>query len=450
MRHPAFVKIAAVLGTVFLIGLVLARIGWLVDERQNYQRQAVESVQQSYAGAQVLLGPVLQRRCVEEWDVVVGSGSDRRTEVSRRTFALQAVPGELTITARTRADARYRGLFKVNGYDAHVEFAASWPQTAALQPRAQHAGGRLSCQPVTVWLAVGDVRGLRSARMQVDGQGLEVQPGTGHDGWAGGLHAELPPAAREGGPWQIQAVLDLVGTADLAFVPAARSVELKLASDWPHPSFGGRFLPVTREIRADGFDARWAVTALASAASQLVEQPAADQQAGRGPDLWQIDTLAVTFTDPVNPYTLADRAIKYGLLFVVLTFAAVALAETLAHGRVRRVHPVQYALVGLALAVFFLLLLALSEHLPFPIAYGTAAAACVWLLGSYAVHMLDGVRNGGLFGAAMALLYGLLYLLLRREQTALLVGAVGLFGALAVVMLLTRRLDWYRLGGTSP
>jgi inner membrane protein len=116
---------------------------------------------------------------------------------------------------------------------------------------------------------------------------------------------------------------------------------------------------------------------------------------------------------------------------------------------VRRVHPVQYALVGLALALFFLLLLALSEHLPFAAAYGSAAAACVLLLGSYGRHMLGGARDGWVFGAGMALLYGLLYLLLLREQTALLVGSVGLFAALAAVMLLTRRLDWYRLGAAA-
>lgn len=437
MRNPVVVKVMAVLATVVLISVVLARIGWLVDERQVYQHEAVDSVQQSYAGAQTLMGPVLQRQCVEEWEVVQGS----RTEVARRGFALQAVPAELVASTKTQADARYRGLFKVNGYNASVELQARWPQLAALQPRAENAGGRVSCQAPTVWVAVSDPRGLRSARIQLAGRTLELQPGTGHKTWKDGLHAGLPAALADGGALELNVALDLVGTAELAVVPAARSVQWTLAADWPHPSFGGRFLPVTREVRDDGFDARWSVSALASNAAQIVEQAG-----GEKPRLGSLDTLAVTFTDPVNPYVLADRAIKYGLLFVVLTFAAVALAETLARRRVRRVHPVQYALVGLALALFFLLLLALSEQLPFAAAYGLAAAACVLLLGSYGRHMLGGVRDGWLFGAGMALLYGLLYLLLLREQTALLVGSLGLFAALAAVMLLTRRLDWYRLG----
>ncbi|MFN9503443.1 MAG: cell envelope integrity protein CreD [Rubrivivax sp.] len=444
MKHPVLVKMVAVLCMVLLISGVLARIGWLVDERQGYQQQAVESVQQSYAGAQTLMGPVLQRRCTEEWQVVVGSGSERRTDTLRRTWAMQSVPASLQATSTVQADARYRGLFKVNGYGARMGLTAQWSDMAALEPQRRHAGSTLSCQAPTVWVAVADVRGLRSAQLQLAGQGLAVKPGTGHETWPDGLHAELPGAVVEKGAAEITLTLDMMGTADIALVPAARSVEWTMASDWPHPSFGGRFLPVSREVRDNGFDARWAVTALASGASQVVEQ-AGDKR----PALTAMDTLAVTFTDPVNPYVLADRAIKYGLLFVVLTFAAVALTETLARQRVRRVHPVQYAMVGLALALFFLLLLALSEHLSFSLAYASAAVACVLLLGHYGAHMLGSARDGWVFGGGMALLYGMLYLLLLREQTALLLGALGLFGALAAVMLLTRRLDWYRLGGTT-
>jgi inner membrane protein len=444
MKHPVFVKMVAVLCTVLGLGIVLARIGWLVDERQGYQREAVESVQQSYAGSQALIGPVLQRSCTEEWTVQTGSGNDRRTDTERRRWTLHSVPAHLEASTGVQADARYRGLFKVNGYAARMAMTARWDDLSALAPQPQHAGSTVVCQAPTVWVAVSDVRGLRSAELKAAGQALVVQPGTGHATWGGGLHAVLPDGVSSAAPLTITAQLDLMGTAELALVPAARSTVWTMSSDWPHPSFGGRFLPVSREVRDNGFEARWAVTALASSAAQQVERPAPRKE-----EAVSLDTLAVTFTDPVNPYTLADRAIKYGLLFVALTFAAVALAETLARQRVRRVHPVQYAMVGLALSLFFVLLLALSEHLPFGVAYGSAAAACVLLLGHYGVHMLGSARDGWVFGAGMALLYGMLYLLLLREQTALLLGALGLFGALAAVMVLTRRLDWYRLGGAA-
>ena len=155
-----------------------------------------------------------------------------------------------------------------------------------------------------------------------------------------------------------------------------------------------------------------------------------------------LDTLEVSFFEPVNPHVLSDRAIKYGLLFVLLTFVAVALVEVLSG---RRVHPVQYLLVGLALSLFFLLLLSLSEHWPFAGAYLAAAGACALLLGYYAAHMLGRASAGAAFGASIAGLYGLLYALLQMEQNALAIGSVGLFAAVAAVMVLTRRIDWYAL-----
>jgi inner membrane protein len=157
-----------------------------------------------------------------------------------------------------------------------------------------------------------------------------------------------------------------------------------------------------------------------------------------------LDLMAVGFIDPVNPYVLSDRAIKYDLLFIALTFVAVGLVEVLSG---RRVHPVQYLLVGLALSLFFLLLLSLSEHMVFERAYAVAAAACAGLLGFYASSMLGRALAGLLFGLGVALLYGLLYALLQMEQNALVIGSVMLFAALAAVMGLTRRVDWYGLFG---
>jgi inner membrane protein len=157
-----------------------------------------------------------------------------------------------------------------------------------------------------------------------------------------------------------------------------------------------------------------------------------------------LDTLAVSFIDPVNPCVMSTERSSTAC-FVALTFVAVALTEVLARPRVRRVHPVQYALVGLALSLFFMLLLALSEHLRFELAYLAASLACAGVLGAYGAHMLSGWRAGAGFGGALAGLYGLLYILLTREQTVLVVGTVGLFAIVAAVMMLTRRIDWYRL-----
>jgi inner membrane protein len=307
-------------------------------------------------------------------------------------------------------------------------------------------------------LSVSDVRGLRSAQVQLDGQTLPVLAGTGHERYPRGLRAELTEAraAAADAPLALRVSLDLLGTASLSLVPAAGETRWTLRSDWPHPSFGGRFLPATREVGESGFSARWAVSSLASSAAADVprrgELCAVPRTSGDDEgeavatpsqkDNACLDTLGVSFIDPVNPYVLTDRATKYALLFIVLTFVCVALTEVLAR---RRVHPVQYTLVGLALALFYLLLLSLSEHIAFGAAYAAASAACVLLLGFYARHMLGSTRTGVLFGAGIALLYGALWSLLQMEQTALVIGSLLLFAMLAAVMVATRRVDWYAL-----
>ena len=458
MRFPLLGKALALLGVSLLLLWVLSRIEGLVGERRGRAEEARVSVEQSLASAQTLLGPLMHRSCSEEWDEVVGEGKARRKVTERRDFMLSSSPHQLQVTAVANAQPRYRGLFKVNGYAGVTEMQARWSTLAAMQPQRLHKGSRLSCDAARVMVSLSDVRGIRQAQMHLDDVPAPVLPGTDHPRFVSGMHAEVVASRLEqiDVPLTLRLRLDLIGTARLALVPLGEQTRWELRSDWPHPSFGGRFLPSSRDISDRGFSAQWTVSALASDAARQVHrqgvvcpstglpeavEAARDAVAGqaRGPCL---DTLEVTFIDPVNPYSLSDRAIKYALLFITLTLAAVALTEVLSR---RRVHPVQYALVGLAMALFFLLLLSLSEHVSFDTAYAVASSACVALLAVYAAAMLGSRRSAALFAAGVALLYGVLWLLLKMEQTALVLGSVLLFATLAAVMVLTRRVDWYGL-----
>lgn len=442
--NPLLAKVLAVTFVAGLLTLALERIGSLVDERQQRFREAVASVEDSQAGRQSLLGPVLTSQCAEEWDTV-SDGRDRGTTTHRREFTLSAMPRQLNVQARVIMEPRYRSLFKVNSYAAKTELKAQWASLAALRPVAEHAGGRVSCQAPLLMVGVSDARGIRQAAVRVGGDTLPVTAGTGHASAARGFHARLPEALRHAeGPLSVEVDLELVGTADLAVAPVADDTRMKLSADWPHPSFGGRFLPVAREVNADGFAATWQMSSLASTAQQDFARGATLCNRGdaEGTEGKCIEAFRVSFIDPVNPYSLSDRAIKYGLLFVVLTFVAVGMAEVM---RRLRVHPIQYLLVGCALSIFFLLLLSLSEHLAFGTSYAIAAAACVALLTFYGAHLLGGWQAGGVFGGGIAGLYGALYALLQMEQTALVIGSVLLFAVLAAVMALTRRVDWYAL-----
>lgn len=461
MKNLFLTKTVAVLAIVLLLWGVLLQIGNLGAERQSRQQEAQYSIETSQAGRQSLLGPVIQSACVEEWDTVVGEGAARKTGVERRAFMQVATPAQLKVQAHATMEPRYRGIFKVNTYVTQATMTGRWTGLSALSASRQQAGSRLSCGAPTVMVAVTDARGIRQALVKVNGQALAVQPGTVHGSHPRGFHAELPePLRAAGAPLAVEVSMVLIGTAELAVAPVADDTQVRLTSDWPHPSFGGRFLPTEREVQAQGFSATWQVSALATTAPMAMARGNALCDSGGGvylggsPDDASaetangcIETFNVSFKDPVNTYSLSDRAVKYGLLFVGLTFVAVGLVEVM---RRLRVHPVQYLFVGFALSMFFLLLLSLSEHLSFALSYALAGTACVSLLTAYASYLLGGWRGGLGFGAGVGFLYGVLYVLLQMEQTALVIGSLLLFAVLAAVMMLTRRLDWYGLLRREP
>lgn len=436
-------KLLSIALVLVLLIAALMQISGVVHDRQNYRQIAIQGVAQSLAGAQTLTGPLIHMSCTEEWDHKVGA--DIRTD--RREFVLTAAPALLTVKAGSKLEPRARGLHATQVFNLKAALVAEWTDAESLKPVAAHTGSRMNCGQPLLMMAVSDARGIRHASVKIGEQVLALKPGTFYGSYPRGVHAALPLAMVRSMPLQAQLELELVGTGSISVVPLGGDTQLHLTSNWPHPSFGGDFLPVERKITPEGFDASWRVSSLASTAQQDVAQPDAAKRkaacpaaAGAPAHSACVEAFSVTFVDPSNTYALSDRATKYGLLFIGLTFLAVGLFEFM---KSLRVHPIQYLLVGAAMSLFFLLLVSLSEHMPFEGAYAIAAAACVLLLTYYASHMLGRWSRGLPFGLGIATLYGMLFVLLQMEQAALLVGAVALFAVLAAVMMLTRRVDWY-------
>jgi inner membrane protein len=283
-------------------------------------------------------------------------------------------------------------------------------------------------------MGVSDARGLLSApQLRLAGQPLVVARAP--------AEAPLPLAAgidlallQPGATLELALDFELAGTGRIGWVPLADDTEVTLVSPWPHPSFGGNFLPRTRRVGADGFEATWRVPALSTQART--------QFAARGEERPQPEQFSVSLADPVDPYRLAERAAKYGMLFIVLTFAAFFVLEMV---RRWRIHPMQYLMIGAALVLFFLLLLSLAEHLAFGAAYALASGACIGLLAYYLRHVLGGWRAGLVMSSLLVALYGVLYSILLSEDNALLLGSLLLFGVLATMMTVTRRIDWYHV-----
>jgi inner membrane protein len=286
---------------------------------------------------------------------------------------------------------------------------------------------------------VSDPRGVDDdPQVTVNGRAHRFATGSAEAFASPGLHVALGEIdVLAGAALDFSVPLALTGSSRLAIAPAGESSKVTLRSAWPHPSFQGRFLPIERTVGAEGFEARWQVSHLARDFGRVLASDA---------DPSRRETLDVSFVEPVNVYLQGERAVKYGVLFVVLTFAAFFLFEVL---RRLPIHPLQYLLVGLALALFFLLLIALSEHAPFAIAYAVSSAASVALIGTYLAGALGSRARGLSFGAGITALYGVLYGVLLSEDNALLMGSLLLFAALGATMLATRRVDWYQLGGAS-
>ena len=442
------IKLIFVLGMTLAILIPLSLIRNVIEERQAYRQQAVADIARSYAGAQAVSGPVLIVPYMETVDIEERDNQGVVRHVSReRPGHWTFFPTALSITGHLRPDVRRRGLHQVRTYEwrgvADATFVATLP--ADVDPLHRRSIG----EP---WLTYGiaDVRGLvGSPRLLVDGVRRQIDQG----GYTGqGIHARLATPL-PGATIRMTTRLDFIlgGTESLALVPLARSNRFAIDSTWPHPQFTGSFLPRSRTVGDSGFRASWEIASLATnAQSQYLSgksAPAPDGVGAEKPTTGEgLDVVGLSLVDPVNVYTQADRASKYGLLFVLLTFVGFFMFELI---KQLPIHPIQYGLVGLALAIFFLLLVSLSEHIEFSVAYVIASVACIGLLGIFLSAVLHSMQRGIGFAAMLGLLYAALYGLLMSEDNALVLGAGLLFVILAAIMLVTRKVDWYELAAPA-
>lgn len=442
MQRTLWIKAAIVFGLTLALLVPLAMVANLVSERSQRQEEVVADIAASFAGAQHLFGPVLVVPYSEHWqetiETVKNGEKDQRVVDHAESRSLYIMPEQLDVAGNLAVETKHRGLFKVRSYVLDAKFEGRFSLVPGFGATETRHGGTISFGRPYVAVSVADMRGVLDAPgFDWNGKRHPFEQGA----WfiqSPGMHASLEeldnlsqPAAA---PFSF--TLKLRGLEDLNFVPAGRQTHVKLASSWPHPGFHGRFLPDPQgqQVGAEGFSAAWAVNALASNVAESLS---------RCRETNCYDSFGVRLVDPVNIYSLSDRATKYGFLFVCLTFAAIFLYEVLQR---LAIHPAQYTLVGLALAMFFLLLLSLSEHIGFALAYLAATFACVGLIVFYLAGVMGSLKRAGSAGAMLLGLFASLYGLLQSEDNALMLGSLLLFALLAAAMAATRHVDWYKLG----
>ncbi|MFH0132898.1 cell envelope integrity protein CreD [Variovorax sp. VaC1] len=467
LQSSMLVKVAGLFFLLLLLCIPLAEIDSINRERGESQREAANELASTYAGRQTMVGPLLLVPYVERWNEPLrdAQGKVIGQEPRSKELAHVVFPDKLHIEGTMAPQERYRGIFKIQFYTLDATLSGGF---AAFDPKAvshSETDSKIEFKPPFIAFDVSDLRGLDgSPALVMNGEALRFRqrvPGIADDAWlANGIHAPVTGAAlaawQAGTPLPFEMKLGLVGQDTLAIAPIAEETTAHLLSPWAHPSFGGRFLAVDRSVTPQGFDARWRVSSLVTSAREQVraglsgsgagpdgEAQAATQAAGTARrNLGPLQTFDVSLAQPINVYSMSTRAGKYGMLFIGLVLMAAFMFELF---RKLRLHPIQYGLVGLSIALFFLLLLALSEKFTFWMAYAGAATASVALLAVYFSAVLGGWRRGFSFGAFVALLYGALYGLLASESNALLLGALLIFGMLAALMLVTRKVDWYAL-----
>jgi inner membrane protein len=429
LRVGLCLVLLALLGGALLIPLNM--VNDLVYERAERSRQVESDLAGQWGSEQTVAGPVLLVPYTV-WQIPANGGAAQAA-----THYAHVLPERLTVAAGVDPEHRYKSIYDVLLYASRIHLEARFapPDLAGKNV----APGDIRWSDASLVLGVSDSRGVRGLAATLDGKTMTMLPGTPKGAlFPVGAHARLGDSGPTGHAVAIDLTLD--GIRRLAFLPVGSDSAITLESPWPHPDFVGGFLPAERTIRPDGFAARWSISALSRAY----------------PVLWLDDELdfakvddgavGVRLVQPGDAYQQADRVTKYGVLVIALTFAAIFLVGLWRGGQA---HPVQYALVGAALCLFYLLLLSLAEHIAFGWAYLIAAVVDLAMVALY-VGATVGRIAGWTLAGLLALVQGYIYVLLGLEDYALLAGTVGLLVMLTVIMVLTRRIDWYALDTTGP
>lgn len=474
--NKAFIfKVIGIFLLTILMSWAVMYINSVISERQARQEQVKQDIARSSAGTQTIVGPVLAIPYFEEYEETITENKVKKVEKRKAEYIVYALPKELELSGGFTNEYKKLGIYKALMYQLGGNIKGSFNLGADYKLTPQHEGGKITLLPAYISMGISDTRGINGKpELTLNDQTYEFEQGTQLSTLGNGIHANLGKLdVITANKLNFEFKLNLRGMENFNFTPIADDNKIALQSSWQHPHFNGSFLP-THKITPAGFDAKWAVSSLSSsnqtslvnmleqrwndnAASNAANaaadaayntrggyQPAAAPAASYSNTA--LESLSIGFVEPINVYSQADRATKYGLLFIGLTFAGFFIFEILKN---LRIHPAQYTLVGLAMALFYLLLISLSEHISFAISYLIASLASIALLGYYLTYVLKSKSHGLLFAGLLTALYGALYGILASEDNALLMGSLLVFGLLAVTMIITRKVDWYQISSKN-
>ncbi|HEM48807.1 MAG TPA: cell envelope integrity protein CreD [Caldithrix sp.] len=417
------------LGIIALLTLLLlipaAMIQSTIEERQERRDSVINEINQKWGTAQTLSGPVLS---IPYRYYYKNADDEIRSSINYMHF----LPADLQITGKVNPEIRYRGIYEAVLYNSEIEFTGLFKSVDYKKFKVPDKD--ILWDDAFVAIGISDMKGIQDLiSLAWNDEIVEPNPGiTTNDVLDAGISAPVPVNPDKlGNTFNFK--VNINGSAGLYFTPVGQETRVELSSSWKDPSFIGMFIPDEHEISDNGFSAIWKILHLNR------NYP---QQWIGGQYKINVSSFGVDLPLPVDEYQKTMRTTKYAIMFISLTFLAFFMIELL---NKRVLHPIQYLLIGFALLLFFTLLLALTEHLLFRYAYIIAAAANVGLITAYTRGVLKHYLQTVIIFSVLIILYGYLYVVLQLQDFALLMGSIGLFVILAVVMYLTRKIDWFMI-----
>lgn len=417
--------IIAFLTLILLIPSLL--IQGLISEREYRRDSVANEISQKWGDEQVVVGPVISVPYRYYFN-----GEEKVEQTIRYAHFL---PENLNVEGAITPEIRYRGIYKVIVYNSSLSVSGNFPaiDLSGFKVPAED----FLIEDAFVSVGISDMTGIKDfVNITWNESELLANPGIeSNDVLASGI--SIAPDLTTGEAYDFSFDLNLNGSTGLNFSPVGKQTNVALKSDWANPSFTGNFLPAEREVTDAGFESEWNVLHLNRNFAQQWQGPNQEVTS----TLFGIELLLA-----VDEYQKTMRTAKYAIMFISLTFLTFFMIELLSK---KIIHPIQYLLIGFALLIFYTLLLSISEYVVFQLAYVIAAAAIIGLITIYSYNVLsDKLKSGIIFGV-LIILYGYLYILLQLQDYALLLGSLGLFVVLSVVMYLTRNINWFEIMSTE-
>ncbi len=431
LKNNIFLKISAIIVIVLLLLIPTNMIKGLIHEREHTQKMAINEVSSKWGEEQTLTGPFITipyNKYIKQY-----SQKDSTDKIIKIKDYIHFLPTQLTVNGKINPERRNRAIYEIVVYNSALTISGSFDNLNFSEFDISKKD--IQFDKATLSLGISDLRGIeKQVSLKWNADMFSFNPGTVTKNIIeSGINTGISINDNDSTSYQFSLNLDLKGSQKLYFIPVGEISDVTITSEWNNPSFNGAFLPDSRTVNDAGFDANWNILHL----NRNFPQKWTGSINNIDESAFGIDLLL-----PVDNYQKSMRSIKYALLFICFTFIVFFFVEVL---RKVFIHPIQYILVGIALVVFYTLLLSISEHLSYNSAFIISAIATLLLITGYVKAILKSNQLTMLLAGILSILYAFIFVIIQLQDYALLIGSIGIFIILGMVMYFSRKIDWYNL-----